>query len=90
MPPLGLPLGESRAPTPTAVSDALPPPPPSKPPPRAGHRVTDYGFFDAIRVLWWRLEWTKTARRRGQVLQNGIRDGRGRQESIRLARRVNL
>lgn len=49
-------------------------------------RLRDLSTVDAIRVTWWRLGITPTARVRRRRFAEGIQDGRGRQESLRIAR----
>ena len=41
---------------------------------------------DVARVLWWTAGLTPTARLRLRHLREGIRDGRGREASLRIAR----
>ena len=56
--------------------------------PRSPHdvRLRDLPLSDALRVLWWSVRVTPTSRVRYQRFHESIRDGRGRAESMRIAR----
>ena len=60
------------------------PPRADRPPP--GVRLRDLPAADAVRVFWWSLGVTPTARVRHRRFQQSVRDGRGREESLRIAR----
>ena len=49
-------------------------------------RLRDLPLSDALRVLWWSVRITPTSRLRHQRFYESIRDGRGRAESMRIAR----
>jgi len=51
-------------------------------------RLRDLPFTDALRVMWWRVSLTPTAKLRNRRFKESIQDGRGRDESLRIARSV--